>query len=251
MRELWHEGQLLAVSLDRDITARKRVEDELRTSEERFRTLVQFSFDVYWESRCGTSLHSSRICGRARRRAGTEHRNREDPMEVPYLEPDAEACEKHRETLNAPLASFRDFESARPAPDGGKRYVSVSGLPIFDETGRFIGYRGVGRHITERKKAESELRDSQKKLEAAQRIAHVGWWERDFSTNRVSLSDEVCRTFGVRPVDLPEWHERWLGLMIRMTVQEPRRLRRRRCTVADDTIWNTGWSARRQHPDSA
>ena len=50
IRALWHEGQLLAVSLDRDITERKRAEDELRASEERFRTLVQFSFDVYWES---------------------------------------------------------------------------------------------------------------------------------------------------------------------------------------------------------
>ena len=30
------------------------------------------------------------------------------------------------------------------------RYASVSGLPVFDGAGRFIGYRGVGRHITER-----------------------------------------------------------------------------------------------------
>ncbi len=212
MRELWHEGQLLAVSLDRDITARKRAEDELRTSEERFRTLVQFSFDVYWESDAEHRFIRQEF---AEGLADAPEPNTEigkTRWEVPYLEPDAEAWRKHRETLNAHLP-FRDFELARPAPDGGKRYVSVSGLPVFDETGRFIGYRGVGRHITERKKAESELRDSQKKLEAAQRIAHVGWWERDFSTNRVSLSDEVCRTFGVRPVDLPEWHERWLGLI--------------------------------------
>ena len=131
---------------------------------------------------------------------------------MPYLEPDAEAWRKHRETMDAHLP-FRDFELARPAPDGGKRYVSVSGLPVFDNSGHFLGYRGVGRHITERKRAESELRDSQRKLEAAQRIAHVGWWERDFITNRVSLSDEVCRTFGVQPVDLPEWHGRWLDLI--------------------------------------
>jgi hypothetical protein len=62
---------------------------------------------------------------------------------VPYLEPDAEAWRKHRETLDAHLP-FRDFELARPAPDGGKRYVSVSGLPVFDKSGRFTGYRGVG-----------------------------------------------------------------------------------------------------------
>ena len=131
---------------------------------------------------------------------------------MPYLEPDAEAWRKHRETMDAHLP-FRDFELARPAPDGGKRYVSVSGLPVFDNSGHFLGYRGVGRHITERKRAESELRDSQRKLEAAQRIAHVGWWEREFITNRVSLSDEVCRTFGVQPVDLPGWHGRWLDLI--------------------------------------
>jgi PAS domain S-box-containing protein len=57
------------------------------------------------------------------------------------------------------------------------------------------------------------LRESKRQLEATQRIARVGWWERDFSTNHVSLSDEVCRTFGVQPVDLPHWHDRWVGLV--------------------------------------
>ena len=57
------------------------------------------------------------------------------------------------------------------------------------------------------------LRESEARLQKAQRIAHFGWWERDFSTNHVSLSDEVCRIFGLQPVDLPEWHERWLELI--------------------------------------
>ena len=42
------------------------------------------------------------------------------------------------------------------------------------------------------------LRESERRLEAAQRIAHVGWWERDYPTGRVSLSDEARRIFGVR-----------------------------------------------------
>lgn len=80
--------------------------------------------------------------------------------EVPYLEPGAEDWRKHRETLDAHLP-FRDFELARPTPDGGMRYVSVSGLPVFDGNGCFTGYRGVGRHITERKRAEHALRESE------------------------------------------------------------------------------------------
>jgi PAS domain S-box-containing protein len=52
--------------------------------------------------------------------------------------------------------------------------VSVSGLPVFDKAGRFIGYRGVGRHITERKRAEEALRRSEAYLAEAQRLSHTG-----------------------------------------------------------------------------
>jgi C4-dicarboxylate-specific signal transduction histidine kinase len=93
--------------------------------------------------------------------------------EVPYVEPDEEAWRKHRETLDARLP-FRDFELARPAPDGSKRYVSVSGLPVFDETGRFVGYRGVGRHITERRRAEEALHAMQAELAHANRVTTMG-----------------------------------------------------------------------------
>ena len=50
-------------------------------------------------------------------------------------------------------------------------------------------------------------------LDAAQRIAHVGWWERDYVSGHVSLSDEACRIFGVQPLDLPQWQERWVSLI--------------------------------------
>jgi PAS domain-containing protein len=93
--------------------------------------------------------------------------------EVPYLEPDAEAWRKHRETLDAHLP-FRDFELAQPTPDGGRRYVSVSGLPVFDQTDRFIGYRGVGRYITERKRADEALREAQAELAHVNRVSTMG-----------------------------------------------------------------------------
>ena len=117
---------------------------------------------------------------------------------MPYLEPDAEAWRKHRETLDAHLP-FRDFELARPTPDGGKRYVSVSGLPVFDKSGRFIGYRGVGRHITERKRAEEALRRSEAYLAEAQRLSHTGTLAFN-ATAPVYWSEESYRIWGLDPL---------------------------------------------------
>jgi len=132
--------------------------EALRESEERFRTLVQFSFDVYWETDAQHRFIRQEFAETLAEAPVSEIGKTR--WEVPYLEPDAEGWRQHRETLDAHLP-FRDFELARPTPDGGKRYVSVSGLPVFDKLGRFTGYRGVGRHITERKRAEEALRESE------------------------------------------------------------------------------------------
>ena len=66
---------------------------------------------------------------------------------------------------------------------------------------------------TRRKRAEQKLGESNARFEEAQRIAHVGWWERRLKASHVALSDEACRILGVQPLDLPKWHERWLQLI--------------------------------------
>jgi PAS domain S-box-containing protein len=152
---------------------RKRVEVALRASEERFRTLIQFSFDVYWESDAQHRFIRQEFAVGLPDAPAVGSEIGKTRWEVPYLEPDAESWRRHRETLDAHLP-FRDFELARPAPDGGKRYVSVSGLPLFDKLGKFLGYRGVGRHITERKRAAEALRRSKAYLAEAQRLSHTG-----------------------------------------------------------------------------
>jgi PAS domain S-box-containing protein len=77
-------------------------------------------------------------------------------------------------------------------------------------------FEEIGHRLTEALAsliALRRLRESERRSEAAQRVAHVGWWERDYLSGQVSLSDEACRIFGVQPLDLPQWHGRWLSLI--------------------------------------
>ena len=60
---------------------------------------------------------------------------------------------------------------------------------------------------TRRRRVDEELAESRARLEEAEHLARVGWWERDLITDQVTVSDEVSRILGVRPV------KRWLNLV--------------------------------------
>ena len=167
------EGGNQLVTFVVDLTERKAAEEALRESEERFRTLMQFSFEVYWETDAQHRFVRQEFSERLSDAAAANSELGKTRWEVPYLEPDEDAWRQHRETLDAHLP-FRDFELVRPTPKGGKRYVSSSGLPVFDSAGRFTGYRGVARDITERKRASEALREAQVQLAHANRVATMG-----------------------------------------------------------------------------
>jgi PAS domain S-box-containing protein len=94
--------------------------------------------------------------------------------------------------------------------DGQYRWQLDRGVPLRDEDGNIVKWYGVTTDIEDRKRAEealqlvsNDLQDSKAKLEEAQRIAQVGYWEWDLTSNRVIWSDEAYRIYGLRPQEYP------------------------------------------------
>ncbi len=149
---------------------RRQAEEALRESEARFRSLTDMSSDFYWESDAEHRL-TQRSLG-SRRNALIELVHDEwlgrRRWEIPYVAPDAAGWRAHRQVLEAHLP-FRDFQFSRDGSDGSERFISISGDPVFDTSGAFRGYRGVGTDITERKRYEFKLLRLNEELE--QRVA--------------------------------------------------------------------------------
>ena len=80
----------------------------------------------------------------------------------------AERWAAHRKLL-AERQTFRDFRCEWVGKDGQRHCYSVSGEPISDASGRFLGYRGTGRDITAQIEAEDALKLAKDAAEAASR----------------------------------------------------------------------------------
>jgi PAS domain S-box-containing protein len=151
--------------IGRNITQRKRAEAALQESEARFRSLTTLSSDFYWET---DAAHRFRLLEYGARHQPLHPRQSligKTRWEVESTSPDAEGWRKHRATLDAHLA-FRDFEFSRLREDGVIFHYSISGEPMFDSADVFLGYRGVGRDISERIRGERALRESERRIRA-------------------------------------------------------------------------------------
>jgi len=147
-------------------------EAELRASRARYRALCNLASDFFWET---DAAH--RVCLYI---PGNGHQGAlprgaqigKARWETPYLKPDAAGWRRHCEVLDS-HRPFRDFEFSRPK-QGAEAYFSISGEPMFDAAGAFIGYRGIGSEITAAKAAEAERLGLEEQLREAQKLASVG-----------------------------------------------------------------------------
>ena len=98
----------------------------------------------------------------------------------------------------------------RIVTDEKVKWVREKAYLEFDETGNLLGGFGITQDITERKRVEEALRNSEQRLNRAQEIAHLGSWELDLAQNKLTWSDEVYRIFGLQPREFGATYEAFL-----------------------------------------
>jgi diguanylate cyclase (GGDEF)-like protein/PAS domain S-box-containing protein len=199
----------LAPALERELREaqmradHRRGQRELIASEERFRSLTALSSDWYWEQ--DENFRFTRLSpGLKDKFSDVDAWIGKARWELPYRNAD---WTEHRATLEA-RKPFRDVELQPMKPDGTFVSESISGEPWFDGDGRFLGYRGVGKDITERVRRSDELRRLNRVYAVLSGINTLIVRTND----RDELLREACRI----AVDAGQLRIAWIGLVDRV-----------------------------------
>jgi len=141
-----------------DVSEKRAAQAALRVSEERFRDLVRLSSDLYWEQ--DRNFRYTHFAG---------------PDAIMHNIPADDLIGRTRWQINGLLGvpewrwkehigtlerheSFREFTHQLATPEGESRWYSVSGNPMFDTDGVFVGYHGTASDITARIESETRFR---------------------------------------------------------------------------------------------
>lgn len=157
-----------------DITELKRAEQALRESAERLKDYSDASSDWFWEM--GADLRFTFISPSFTRILGMPAERLLGKTRNELINPDTAPANfrakwaAHLDDLNN-HRPFRDFEFPTPLADGKKIYLRVSGKPIFDDSGAFIGYRGSGCEVT--REVEAQQRASRAQSLLMHTVEHV------------------------------------------------------------------------------
>jgi diguanylate cyclase (GGDEF)-like protein/PAS domain S-box-containing protein len=139
-----------------DITERKRAEDLMRESEQRFRDVVDASGEYVWET--DAQWHYRYLSKRAEYVLGHPMEKLLGHMPAEFMPPgEAERVSRWIGAHSVPGGGFTDLEHMTVTEAGEIRWQCVSCKPVPDEAGNVVAYRGTGANITERKRHEAHI----------------------------------------------------------------------------------------------
>jgi diguanylate cyclase (GGDEF)-like protein/PAS domain S-box-containing protein len=179
----------------RDITERMRMEEALRQSEQKYRTILEEMDEAYFEVDLAgnyTFVNDaiSRLLGYPKEELlGTTFRKQVNEEDTALL---YDAFGKIY-TNGKPV---RDISYKAIRKDGEIKYAEITGFPIQNQKGEVIGFRGIGRDVTERKRMEETLRRSEQKYRTILEEMDEAYFEVDIAGNYTFVNDAISRLLG-------------------------------------------------------
>lgn len=197
---------LRLVGITQNVTTRKRAEDNLRESEERLRLAVAISQTATFDIDLLTDAVQTDDTGREI--YGWDS----SPLTFSQVQMQFHPDDRER-VMQAVGAAFAPdgagefvVEQRIIRSDGATRWILVHGRAFFAGEGnakRAVRCLGTYIDITERKKAEQEVRESEERLRLATEAAEMFSWEVDVATQQIKWSENAAKIIGCRETDLP------------------------------------------------
>jgi PAS domain S-box-containing protein len=148
-------GLVLTVA---EVTARIRIEEQLRASELRYRTVANYTYDwECWETADGKLAYCSPSCLRVTGHHPEEFLNDPRLLDTLVHPDDLPTFQRYRVDVAKSL-SLRELDFRITKPDGVSTWLSQRAAPVIAEDGTHLGWRSSTRDITDRKRIELQLR---------------------------------------------------------------------------------------------
>jgi len=140
----------------------------LKRSEKRFRDFTLSSSDWYWDM--DRDFRFTNVSKRFESITEVPVGNFigqtiSDLCPLTFGSPETSDCAPHIQAHTP----FRDSRFLLKTPTGNDVFILLSGVPVFDDSGMFVGYRGTGRNITARVQAEAHARQEEELRRQAER----------------------------------------------------------------------------------
>ncbi|MBI3172917.1 MAG: PAS domain S-box protein [Chloroflexi bacterium] len=204
-RPIWDEGHTRIVRIigaGQDITERRQAEEKLRRSETLLRQVLEstqdavFAIDREYRLLVNNEAHQQELVATG----GHLFEVGENILSPDY--PPKVLADWRAVYDRAFQGEASRVESAWIDIEGQPRVYVNEISPLRDADGTITGAMIVAHDITERKQAEKKLSESEQFLKESQRIAKMGSWRLDLSTNKADWSENCCNLYGFEPNEI-------------------------------------------------